>query len=152
MKHPFGMLSFLVTLIYLTACTKSTGSSNNNESTGINGKWNLVSDSTFKGVGTSNHPVDYIAVAGDYFTFDANGHVYTRENTVLDTLTYRLVSDTTILISDFGFIIDGVPDTSTVSGFRATNGLNITVQTLVLESPFFATPGGAFWRKVTLSR
>ncbi len=152
MKHPSGKLSFLAVLLYLTACTKADESSNQNKPTGLSGKWNLVNDSTFDGAGYSNHLVDYTGEAGDYFSFSTDGYVYTKESTVLDTLTYTMVSDTSVVISDFGLILNGVPDTSTITGLIANNGLGLTVQTIVIESPFFLTPGGEFWRKVTLSR
>jgi len=158
MKFPLVTLSFLAFLLNFTACTKSAKSSlsTGNEQLGA-GDWNLVSDSTFEGVGLGNHPVDYAGQPGDYFSFTTDGHVYTREGAVLDTLTYKVVSDSTLIISDFGLIINGVPDTSTVTGLSAIsltskNGMNTTTQTIVIESPFFPTPGGVFWRKVTLSR
>lgn len=147
MKHP---LSFLLVLLYLTACTKTAVSSNESEAAaGITGKWNLVTDSTFLGVGSSNHPVDYTGQAGDYFDFDANGYVYTREDTALDTLTYRLISDNAMVISDFGIILNGVDDPSTITGL---SGVDLSGQTIIIESPRFLTPGGEFWRKVTLTR
>jgi len=150
MKHA---LSFLVVLLYLMACRKTTVSPPYpTETAGLTGMWHLVTDSTFKGAGASNHPVDYTGEAGDYFDFDTNGYVYTKENIVLDTLTYRLVSDTTMVISDFGIILNGVDDTSTITGLSTNNGLALAAQTIVIESPFFPTPGGVFWRKVTLSR
>jgi len=152
MKHPSGMLSFVAALLYLTACTKTAVSSNKYEPTRLTGKWNLVNDSTFEGAGFSNHQVDYTGEAGDYFSFSANGYVYTKEGAVLDTLTYRMISDTSIIISNFGLILNGVPDTSTITGLTANNGLGLTGQIIDIESPFFLTPGGEFWRKVTLSR
>jgi hypothetical protein len=152
MKHTSGKFSFLAVLLYLTACTKTAVPSNEYGTANLTGKWNLVNDSTFEGAGSSNHPVDYTGEAGDYFSFSANGYVYTKEGSVLDTLTFRMVSDTSIIISDFGLIVNGIPDTSTVTGLTANNGLGLKVQTIVIESPFFLTPGGEFWRKVTLSR
>jgi hypothetical protein len=152
MKHPSGKLSFLAVLLYLTACTKADVSSNQYQPAGLAGKWNLVNDSTFEGIGLSNHLVDYTGEAGDYFSFSTNGYVNTKEGAVLDTLTYRIVSDTSVIISDFGLITNGVPDTSTITGLIANNGLGLTGQIIVIESPFFLTPGGEFWRKVTLSR
>ena len=152
MKHLSGKLYFLAILLYLTACTKTAGPSNVNGTAGLTGKWNLVIDSTFEGVGTSNHLVDYTGEAGDYFNFSTNGYVYTKEGTVLDTLTYRVVSDTGIIISDFGLFANNMPDTCTISGLTANNGLGLTVQVIVIESPFFPTQGGVFWRKVTLRR
>jgi hypothetical protein len=152
MKHPLRKFSFLAILLYLMACTKTTVQSNVNGTTSLTGKWNLVSDSTFGGAGVSNHPLDYTAEAGDYFNFNTNGQVYTKEGTVLDTLTYRMVSDTSIIISDFGLILNGIPDTSTIAGLTANNSSGLMVHSIVIESPFFLTPGGEFWRKVTLSR
>ena len=151
MKHPSG-ISFLAILMYLMACTKSAVPSNDDGTADLNGKWSLVNDSTFVGAGSSNHQVNYTGEAGDYFSFSTNGNVYTKEGSVLDTLTYKMVSDTSIIISDFGLIVNGIPDTSTITGLKATNGLGITVQIIVIESPFFLTPGGEFWRKVTLRR
>jgi hypothetical protein len=158
MKLPLAALSFLTFLLNFTACTKSAKSSlsTQNEQLGA-GDWNLVSDSTFEGVAQNNHPVDYAGQPGDYFSFTTDGHVYTSEGGVLDTLTYKVVSETGIIISDFGAYFNGVPDTSTITGLGASslttnNGMNTTAQTIVIESPFFPTPGGVFWRKVTLSR
>ena len=152
MKRPTGKLSFLAVLLYLNACTKSDVSSNSNKPAGLAGEWNLVNDSAFEGAGSSNHLVVYSGGAGDYFNFSTNGYVYTKESTLLDTLTYSMISDTSIVISNFGLILNGVPDTSTITGLTANSGLGLTVQTIVIESPFFLTPGGEFWRKVTLSR
>jgi hypothetical protein len=149
MKHPLIKLSIFAVLLYLTACAKTTRSSNYPKSGDITGKWNLVSDSTFEGIGASNHPFDYAGSVIDYFNFSSNGYVYTREGASLETLTYRLVLDSSIIISNFGIILNGVQDTSTISGLTATNG---STQTIVIESPFISTPGGNFWRKVTLRR
>ena len=152
MKSPLGKLSFLVVLLYLTACTKKSGSSNDTESAGITGKWNVISDSTFEGAGSWNHPVDYVGRPGDYFNFSSNGSVYTEESLVPNVLTYRMVSDTRIIISDFGLIANGVQDTSTITDLTVNSVSNNTAQTIVIESPLDLTPGGEFWRKVTLTR
>jgi hypothetical protein len=113
------------------------------------GYWSLVSDSTFEGVGYNNHAVNYTGQAGDYFNFSTNSNVYTKEGTVMDTLTYKIVSATDVIITDF-------IDTCTITGLggnslTANNG-DGTTQTIVIASPLFETPGGVFWRKVTLSR
>lgn len=110
----------------------------------IIGNWNIVTDSTFAGAGITNHPVDYAGQAGDYFNISANGHIYTKEGAVLDTLTYSNVSDTTIVISPFGITLNGVPETSHIITFTAHN--------LVISAPQIATPGGIFGRRVSLSR
>jgi hypothetical protein len=155
MKHPSAKLPLLAILLYLAACTKKAVSSN--DPAGSAGKWNLVNDSTFEGVGPSNHSVDYTGQAGDYFSFSTNGHVYTKEGELRDTLTYRLVSDSSIIISGFGLIVNGVPDSSIITGLGANSliasiGVGAASQVISIESPFFLTPGGEFWRKVTLSR
>jgi hypothetical protein len=151
MQHPPGKLSLLVLLLCFAACAKTTGSSNEN-SAGPPNKWNLVSDSFYYGVGAGNHPVDYAGVPGDYFSFSTNGYVYTKEGNVLDTLTYQLVSDSRIIISDFGLIANGVQDTSTLTGLTGSIDSGNMADTIVIESPFDLTPGGEFWRKVTLGR
>ncbi len=152
MKHSTGKLFILSILLYLTACTKTAVTSNDYGTANLTGKWNLVNDSTFAGAGSSNHLVDYMGEAGDYFSFNTNGYAYTKEGTVVDTLTYKMVSDTSIIISDFGLILNGVQDTSIVAGLAANNGLGFIGHVIVIMSPFFLTPGGEFWRKVTLSR
>jgi hypothetical protein len=152
MKHPPGKLSFLAVLLYLTACTKTQAPSNDFGQAGLSGKWDLITDSTFEGVGSTNHPVDYMGEAGDYFNFGANGHAYTKEGNVLDTLTYTLASDTSLVISDFGGIFNGIPDTSSIKALTANNSLGLAAHIIVIESPRFLTPGGEFWRKMTLSR
>lgn len=124
----------------LYACKKD---GNNFNSSSLAGKWNVVSDSTYVGVGVNNHPVNYHGQQGDYFDFRTDGHVYTKEGAVLDTLSYSVISNTAIIIQSFGLIANGVPETSNVT--RTTN-------TAVIDAPVFFTPGGAFGRKVTLSR
>ena len=154
MKLPLVTLSFLAALVHFTACTKSAKSSLSTENEQLGpGAWNLVTDSTFEGIAQNNHPVDYTGQPGDYFNFTTDGHVYTREGGLLDTLTSKMVSDSTIIISDFGLTINGVPPTDTIKGL-GVNSLTTaaTGQTITIESPWFPTPAGLFWRKVTLSR
>jgi hypothetical protein len=107
-------------------------------------KWNIVTDSTYAGAGISNHPVDYIGQPGDYFDIRTDGHIYTKEGAVLDTLSYTLVSDTTIIIQPFGLGVNGVPPTSHIT--------NLTSNSVNIASVEFATPGGLFGRRVSLSR
>jgi hypothetical protein len=148
MRRPSGKLHLLAALLFLTACKKTNVSSNKAESAGITGQWNLVSDSTFEGMGPTNQPVDYAGEAGDYFSFSTNGNVYTKEGNSLDTLAYRTVSNSSIIISDFGM----GADTSTITGLTRNFTSGPATQTIIIESPFFATYDGMFWRKVTLTR
>ena len=108
------------------------------------GKWNIVSDSTYVGAGLSNHQVDYMGQPGDYFDFTSNGTVYTKEGSILDTLSYNLVSNTEIVIGAFGLIANGVPAISHITNF--------TSYTINIASPVDLTPGGIFGRKIRLSR
>jgi len=107
-------------------------------------KWNIVTDSTYAGAGITNHPVDYSGQPGDYFDIRANGYIYTKEGAVLDTLSYTFLSDTTIIIQPFGLGVNGVPPTSHIT--------NLTSNSVNIASPEFATPGGLFGRRVSLSR
>jgi hypothetical protein len=120
------------------SCNKDAIPSNNKIS--IIKKWNLVSDEQYQGVGVNNHLVTYTGQAADYFDFRSDGNCYTREDGELDTLQYSLISDTLILITSFGL-----------------NGTNSHISTLsannaVISSPVLISPGGAFGRKVILTR
>jgi hypothetical protein len=108
-------------------------------------KWNIVTDSTFAGAGITNHAVDYSGQPGDYFDIRANGYIYTKEGAVLDTLSYTLLSDTTIIIKPFGLAVNSVPP---ISGHIT----NLTLNSVNIASPEFATPGGLFGRRLSLSR
>jgi hypothetical protein len=126
-------------MLSLYACKKD---GNNFNPSSIVGKWSVVSDSTFIGVGVNNHPVDYRGQPGDYFDFRTDGHVYTKEGTVLDTLSYSSVP-TGIVVQSFGITLNQVPEISNVM---------FTANTAIIDAPILLTPGGEFGRKVTLSR
>jgi len=130
----------IFTAFCFNACNKNSVSTNAT----ILGKWNIINDSTFDGVGVGNHPVEYTGQQGDYFDFTTNGILYTKEGSVLDTLSYRLTSNTTIIISSFGLIGNGVAETSQIT--------NLTDHSLTITAPVELTPGGEFGRKVNLSR
>ncbi len=106
-------------------------------------QWNIVSDSTYAGVGVNNHPVVYLGQPGDYFDIQTNGVIYTSEGGVLDTLKYSLLTDSTIAISAFGINVNGVP---------ATSHYSLTANIMKISSTTFASPGGLFGRTITLSR
>ena len=129
--------AFLFVLI--AGCTKS-GSQLASQ---INGKWKLVSDNTYQGVGILNHSMLYTGQPGDYFDFRADGNLYTRENSSFDTLHYQIVSDTTIIVESFGLTLNGVPETSHIT---------FTRQNATIAAPVVTTPGGVFGRNVQLVR
>jgi hypothetical protein len=133
-------------LFFLFSCKKNYSGpccTANNPNGAIFEKWNIVSDSTFTGVGLNNHVVDYVGKAGDYFDITTQGVIYTKEGPVLDTLTYKLVSDSGIVIESFGITLNGVPETS---------HFKLDAHNMTIASPEIATPGGLFGRKITLSR
>jgi phage tail protein X len=133
---------FCSTLLALMfSCNKNAGTINK---AAITGNWNIVSDSAYTGVGSTNHPVNYAGKPGDYFNITANGIVYTKEGSTLDTLSYHFVGDTAIVISSFGATLNGVAPVSHIATIGSTG--------LIITSPKFLTPGGVFWRKVTLSK
>jgi hypothetical protein len=140
MKVKYAWVFVIGTLLSLYACTKGS----NNAPGSIVGSWNIVSDSTYAGVGYLNHPVDYAGQPGDYFNITANGIIYTKEGQQLDTLSYHLVADAGIIITTFGVIANGVPQVSRIKIHTSTS--------LVIASPLFLSPGGIYGRKITLSR
>jgi hypothetical protein len=153
MKNIYTPIFIIGILLSLYACHKTDSAdfistTNSTHSvvynTAMLGKWNIVSDSTYAGVGSTNHPVDYAGTSGDYFNILANGIIYTKEGAQLDTLSYHMSADTGIVISSFGLTANGVPAVSKIITYTSTS--------LVIASPVFLTPGGVFWRKVTLSK
>lgn len=127
-----------------TGNTKTEGNQTSFGQAPVTGNWNIVTDSTYAGAGLSNHPVNYTGQPGDYFNITTNGVIYTKEGKQLDTLSYQLKGDTSIIISTFGLTGNGV---SAVSHIK-----NLSETTMVIASPVALTPGGVFGRKITLSR
>lgn len=125
-------------MVFLFACKKDNGNIS------ITGKWNVLTDSTFVGVGLGNHLVTYVGKPGDYFNFGSNGTIYTKESATLDTLSYKLVSNTQIVIAPFGVILNGNSGTSQIIEFTHNH--------LIIKTPEIFTPGGIFGRTVSLSR
>ena len=140
MKTKYILLIAAGLLLCLYACTKNGDTIN---LASITGKWNILTDSTYAGAGSSNHPVNYSGRAGDYFNIIANGVIYTKEGVVLDTLNYTMVGDTAMVITAFGIIANGVPSVSHIT---------FTGHNLTITSPKALTPGGVFWRKTSLVR
>jgi len=143
MKHiiTFGLTAVIT--FFLISCKKSSLSTNDTP-TSIVKKWNILNDSTFIGVGVNNHPVNYAGQAGDYFDFRTDSYIYIKEGPILDTLSYSLTSDTTILIASFGIISNGIPEMSRIT--------NLTTHHVTIIAPLVVTPGGLFGRKVNLTR
>ncbi len=142
MKQCMLLLSVLFAF-FSTSCRKNSIAVDNLNAT-IVGKWNIVNDATFTGVGVNNHPVNYAGKTGDYFDIRKDGYIYMKEGTTLDTSSYKLISDTTILTPSFGITLNGVTAVSHITKLSAHNA--------TITAPTKLTPGGRFGRKVDLSR
>ena len=140
MKHVISPILIAIITFFLTSCKRDSVDS----SATIFGKWNVLNDSTFEGVGISNHPANYTGKTGDYFDFRNDGKLYIKEGLKLDTSIYKLTSNTTILIPAFGITLNGVIETSRITNF--------TAHMITVNAPKVITPGGLFGRKVDLSR
>jgi hypothetical protein len=131
-----SILFIFIPFILFSSCKKE--SSIIRES--ISGKWNIKKDSTYAAIGYNNHEVIYYGQTHDYFNFTSDGHVYIRENSVLDNLTYNINSDS-IVIPDFGYK-NGIGKARFQSSAHC----------LTITTGYFFTPGGIFGRTVYLER
>jgi hypothetical protein len=107
-------------------------------------KWGILNDSTYSCVGPFCNTQNYKGVAEDYFDFRADGFVYIKEGSSLDTLSYKIYSDTTITITSFGWVFNGK---STMSYIR-----KLTAQTVTIYAPNVINPGGFYDRTLNLRR
>lgn len=110
----------------------------------LTGKWGIISDSSYKGVGINNHLVVYNGQAGDYFDFRADGTLYIKEGSLLDTLSYQLISAKEIAITIFGATINS---SSPVSHITTLNAHFATI-----ASDKLVTPGGIIENTIKLKR
>jgi hypothetical protein len=111
----------------------------NGQSITITAKWNIVYDSSTAGCMYSNYSV-YKGKAGDYFDFRSDGNVYAKEGSVLDTMTYKVYSDTAILISSFGL-------------FNKPSIIKkLTANQAIIFAPNIINPCGNLTRTLSLSR
>ena len=129
-----SLFVIVVFFIFLSSCKKIVRES-------LVGKWNIQRDSTYVAVGSNNHKVIYSGQTDDYFNFTSDGHIYSRENSILDTLSYT-VSSGSVMIPNFddrgGVGIGKIQSASTHS--------------LSISSRYLITPGGVFGRSVSLKR
>lgn len=137
MKHVISLGLLASIAIFITSCKKYSVSDENSNAT-VLGKWNIVTDSAYTGLAFHENKVYYAGKLDDYFDFRNDGKLYSKEGATLDTATYQLTSDTTILIASFGFPAGRITNLT-------THHANIN---------FFSglTPDGFWWRRVSLSR
>ena len=146
MKYAIQVSLAAFIVLALVSCTKNSAvirSAYTGDIT-IMGKWNLVSDSTFAGVGAGNHAVNYTGQSGDYVDFNNDGNVYIKEGSNVNVYAYHNVSDTSLIIESFGITLNGVPETCLIE--------KLTIDHATISAPWVYTPGGTFGRTVTLSR
>jgi hypothetical protein len=136
-------LGMLAIIISVSSCKKEA-TCNRGDTVTLLGKWSIISDSSFLNVGINNHPVNYKGQKGDYFDFRTDNKLYINEGGMLDTLHYNLTSDTTLVIDAFGIILNGIPETSSIT--------HLTAHSVIITAPVVITPGGVFGRRVDLSR
>lgn len=135
MKSSLNSLSqFIVFFIFLSSCKKIGPES-------IIGKWNIQKDLTYVEVGSNNHSVTYSGQPDDYFNFTSDGHLYSSENSILDTLSYT-VSSGSVMIPDFGY----------GGGVGKRKIQSSSTHSLIISSGNLITPGGVFGRTVSLKR
>jgi hypothetical protein len=139
MRYKFLMIVIAGVLLSLYACKKD------NMPATIVARWNIVSDSTYAGVGLENHPVNYLGKPADYFDVRSNGYIYSSENGILDTLHYSLGPQNKIVI---GNILTNINEANT----SATVISDLTSHSAIITSPRLLSPGGIYFRKLTLRR
>ncbi|HVW98133.1 MAG TPA: hypothetical protein VHA56_19335 [Mucilaginibacter sp.] len=137
MKIKYMLPALTAFALCLYACKKDSAAL-------INGKWNVVSDQSFEGVGSSNHQVDYTGQEGDYFDFRTNGRLYINEGQEQDTLTFKAISHSQLVLFYPQPNANSVPDTCKL--------LNFTSRSVTIQTPHLITPGGQIGRTIQLSR
>ncbi|HZX57575.1 MAG TPA: hypothetical protein VFE54_02575 [Mucilaginibacter sp.] len=100
MKTNF-LFVLLAILVFTSSCKKQNvtplGPLNITQHGQLVAKWNIAKDSTASQFTTTlvNSHV-YIGSADDYYDFRADGKCYIHENGAFDTLTFKIVTDTTV--------------------------------------------------------
>jgi len=136
----------VITLAILAIGCSKTKSKTGLEAFGISieGKWSLVVDSTWSGIGPISTLSVHKGTPLDYWDFRTDGRVYVQEGVKRDTLGYEMNSQTAITIGQFGWILNGQQSISTIRV--------LTAHKAVIKSNTLATPGGVYIRTLYLER
>jgi hypothetical protein len=141
-KHTLVILA--VAALCFTACQKDKDSAALPA-----GTWNVVSDSTYSGVGHIATGRLYVGQSGDYFKFSGNNLSIKEGAFRVATATYTQVKDTLKL--SFSYLED---NGEKING-PGTEKYIITSQTstsMKLMADPFLSPGGIYEEYITLSR
>jgi hypothetical protein len=98
MKPLFVVSTFCLALLSIISCKKPANTPPGNAAVSIDGKWNIVSDSTWfvytlPQTKATGHL--YIGQPGDFYNFASNGSLSAVEGTYSnDTLLYKYANDT----------------------------------------------------------
>ena len=111
----------------------------------IQGKWTVKSDSVISGVGAFVTGKNYVGEAGDYFDFDTDNKLYTKEGAILDTFSYTLLTDSTLNIIPSGAPVNVIPF---LGGIRPISASSVTV----IWGPGLVNPGSYYSRIVVLTK
>ena len=143
--RPQTLLAIILLFSIVTACTKpGCDPANMNGSMSLAGKWQVVQDSISNSwLKTAPVITNYIGASGDYFDFRSDGFCYTKEGDAYDTLAYKQVSSKSIIMQNFGLVINGTTEASVVTQTMTT--ANITTQNIL-------SPSGTIFREVKLKR
>jgi hypothetical protein len=110
----------------------------------VNDTTYLAGSAIFQG-GSQN----YHGVAGDYFNFTANGHLYIKEGANADTATYSVINGSQLNITWYYVNGTGFPNGASKGAFTVTN---LTAHTVTLTLPEIITPDGAEYEEINLKR
>ncbi len=123
-------------VMLLNACTKSGSET-------ITGKWSVVSDSMITRGASVSYNV-YRGIRGDYFNFESNGLLCTKESSTYDTISYKLTIANTMSLVKSGVSINTIPEIGTY--IITDNKVRIVV------TPTLTNPGSSYQRTINLRR
>jgi len=132
-KNILFVLCVMISFVALPSCRKDA-------SVSITGKWNVVSDSIISGIGIAINRQNYAGLIDDYFDFRADGNVYIKEGTRLDTLNYMVYPHNKITIVSFGW-------SGTMSDIT-----KLTPHFATIHVPNNNNPGAYYERTLNLAR
>jgi len=139
-KHVPYAAGLIILALFGARCGKSSGDGQ----ISIQKMWTLVSDSTYSSIGIAAQRFGRAGTPTDYWDFRGDGHVYTKEGTILDTMSYTLNTPTTITISDFIWAFGLKSAVCTIK--------NLTAHEVVIRSNETIPPGWPVTRVLHLRR